>query len=191
MSTVVVVRKDGEAAIGADTLTSLGTIRESAAYVRNRSKILQAGQSYIATVGHASWGLVLSRYFSQHRQVPALDSRQAIFEEALRLHQTLKSEYFVNPDERDNDAFESSQLDCLIANPSGIYGLYSLRSVQEYSRFYAFGHGTKYALGAMKVAYELNLSAEAVARAGLEAAAEFDAFTQGPFDLFTMALAEE
>ncbi len=38
MSTVVVVRKEGIAAIGGDTLTSYGGTKESAAYIRNHSK---------------------------------------------------------------------------------------------------------------------------------------------------------
>jgi hypothetical protein len=64
MSTIAVAKKGGQAAIGADTLTCLGTTKESAAYVANYSKIIRVGDNYLAIVGHASWPLVLSSYFA-------------------------------------------------------------------------------------------------------------------------------
>ena len=43
MSTVVVVRKAKQAAIGADTLAKLGATKESAEYVVNPTKIIKIG----------------------------------------------------------------------------------------------------------------------------------------------------
>jgi ATP-dependent protease HslVU (ClpYQ) peptidase subunit len=190
MSTVVVVRKDGLAAIGGDTLTTFGSTKESAEYVRNHSKILRVGASYLAHVGHASFDLLLADYFASLDPPPALGSAVAIFRMACDLHRALKERYFVNPSEDDDDDFESSRLHCLIANEAGIYGLCSERSVMEYTRFTAFGQGYKFALGAMKVAYDLPLSAAEVARLGLEAAAEFDDATGLPVEVYTVPLQE-
>lgn len=188
MSTVAVAKKGGQAAIGADTLTCLGTTKEGAAYVANHSKVIRVGESYLAVVGHASWPLVLSSYFAKHRELPPLDSVLAIFEEARELHKTLKEEYFLNPTADSDDEFESSQFDCLIANPWGIFGLYSLRSVQEYYKFYAFGNGYKFALGAMHAVYDRVTTAEEVVRAGLEASAEFDDGTGLPIEIRAVSL---
>ena len=187
MSTVVVAKKDGQIAIGADTLTCLGHTLESAEYVVNSSKILKVGRSYIAHVGDASWQLVLTSLFKKMGKTPALDSPQNIFETALRLHRSLKKGYFLNTDEDEDDAFESSQFHCLIANPVGIFGLYALRSSHEYTKFYAMGCGSPFALGAMHAAYARG-TAEEIARAGVEAAAEFDDSTGLPVEVFTMKL---
>ena len=61
-------------------------------------------------------------------------------------------------------------------------------SVQEYTRFYAFGSGAELALGAMHAAWDRAAGAEEVARAGLEAAAAFDDSSSGPFSLYTLDL---
>jgi ATP-dependent HslUV protease, peptidase subunit HslV len=188
MSTIVVVKKGKLAAIGADTLAKLGTTKETAKYIHNPSKIIKVGDSHIATVGHASWDLVLSSYFSKLRTLPTLSSPSKIFETAKKLQHVLKEEYFLNPIEDDNDSFESLRMDSLIANPSGIFGLYSLRSVQEYSKFYAFGTGYELALGAMCAVYNTQADAKEIAQLGLEAAAEFDDSTQAPFEIKTIRL---
>ena len=69
----------------------------------------------------------------------------------------------------------------LMANPHGIFAIGSYRDVQEFSSFYAYGSGNEYALGAMLKAYDdPKLSAEDIAKIGIEAAAEFDDGTDLP-----------
>ena len=188
MSTIVVVKKDGIAAIGADTQTSFGSTKETAEYVVNPSKLLRIGDSVVSTVGDASWGNVLTSYFSTLAEAPRLDSVQGIFETAREMHRAFKEAYFLNSDPDRRDEFEPSNLECLIANPAGIFGLYGMRSVQEYRKFYAFGSGLEYALGAMHAVYDAAPSAEAVARAGVEAGAAFDEGTGLPLEVITIPL---
>lgn len=84
--------------------------------------------------------------------------------------------------------FESSQLDCLITNTSGIYGLYLLRTVYEFTKFFSFENGkTNLELRAMKAVYDI-YTAEEIARIGLEAAAEFDDSTGLPVEVLTIKL---
>lgn len=184
MSTIVVVKKDEEIAIGADTLSKLSFTKESAEYIENHSKILQIENNFIAFVGHASFGLILKSYFNTLDEKPELNSDISIFEMAKELHVSLKENYFLNPVEEDNDTFESSQFDCLIANKTGIYGLYSLRSVHKYTKFYSFGTGYKFALGAMKSTYDMDLSAKEIAQNGLEAAVDFDDDSGSPIEIY-------
>ena len=54
MTTIAVVRKNGHAAIAADTMTKWGTGKETAEYIINHSKILKVGGSYIGVTGSAS-----------------------------------------------------------------------------------------------------------------------------------------
>ena len=189
MSTIVAVRKGEMACIAADTLTCLGSTKESEKYVASPSKIIQVKDSYIAAVGHASWQHVLKSYFSDRRRKARFESEEAIFETLIEMHKVLKDRFFLNPKEEESDAFESTQLDGLVANPSGIFGIYSLRSIQEYTRFYARGTGAHYALGAMFAVYdEPEMNAEQIARIGIEASAEFDDGSSLPMDLFTIPL---
>jgi ATP-dependent protease HslVU (ClpYQ) peptidase subunit len=63
------------------------------------------------------------------------------------------------------------------------------RTVQEFSKFYAYGSGSDYALGAMYSAYkDPALNAEQIAREAIEAAAEFDDGTGLPITSFSVRL---
>lgn len=190
MSTITVVRKNGVAAIAADTMTSFSDTKETAPYIQGHSKIQSFGENYFATVGHASWGLVMQGYFRQIGGPPKLDSPYAIFEMARELHNVLKSGFFLIGGPDDETGFESSGLNCLIANSYGIFGLYSRRSVQEYTKFYAFGSGADVALGAMWAVYDRLDSAEEIARLGAAAGAEFDSGSGYPVEVFTVPLHE-
>lgn len=188
MSTIVVVEKEGRIAIGADSLIKYGYTKQSAEYLHNSSKIVKIGDNYMAIVGYAAWDLVLRDYIDSLDAIPPLENDRQIFHFAREMHSVLKERYFVNPKEDDDDPVESSQMDCLIANPYGIFGLYALRSVGHFSRFYALGAGFKFALGAMYTVYDdPTKDARAILEAGLEASAEFDDATAGPFEIHEFA----
>lgn len=188
MTTIVVTRKSGELCIAADTLARFGSTRETADYVANHEKILRVGRTYLALTGHASFQLVVGSYFKDPESPRDFSSPSAVFETFRAMHGTLKERYFLNPKEDDEDPFESTQMDALVADPSGIYGVYSLRSVQEYTRFYALGSGFAYALGAMHALYESQATAQDLARAAIAAAATFDDGTELPLTSHSLAL---
>jgi len=189
VTTVTVVKKDGLAAIAADTLIKWGNAKESAAYISNHEKILQIGDSFVGVTGTATFTAILRDYFEHTSEAIQLDTPANIFRTWNRLHGILKERYFLMPEEDKEDALESSRMDCLIANPHGIFGVAAHRTVQEFSRFYAYGSGSDYALGAMYSAYgDPQLSAEQIARHGIEAAAEFDDGTGLPVTCFTLRL---
>ncbi len=175
MTTIAVVRKNGYAAIAADTLTKWGSGKESAVYVANNTKIVRVGDTYLAGSGTSTFKLILRDYFAQ-RGVPArFDSTINLFKTWQAFHSALKERYYLVSVGDKDDTIESSKFDVLIANPHGIFGVGAHRTVQEYRRFYAIGTGTDLALGAMYGVYgNPRLSAEQVARLAIEAAAEFD-----------------
>lgn len=190
MSTVVVVRKAGIGAICADTLTKWGSVKESAAYVQNHEKILQIGDTYVGMTGPATFKLILRDYFTENGGDTRLDNPSAIFRAWNRLHRALKDRYFLLGEEDKEDALESSRIDVLLLNRHGIFGVAAHRTVQEFSRFYAFGSGADFALGAMHALYDdPALSAEQVARRAIEAAAEFDDSTGLPLQCHSLKLA--
>lgn len=187
MTTIAVVRKNGVVAIAADTLTKWGPVKESSTYVVNHEKILSLGDSYIAITGNATFKHILQDYFCTLEEVPSLATVPEIFRFWNRLHGDLKERYYLQPEEDKEDAVESTRVDVLIANPGGIYGVSGHRTVQEFSRFYAYGSGSDYALGAMYSVYDRHeLDAEAIARHAIAAAAEFDDGTGAPFQSHSM-----
>ena len=175
MTTIAVVRKNGYAAIAADTLTKWGSGKESADYVANNAKIVKVGDTYIAGSGTSTFKLIVRDYFAQ-RGVPArFDTSIEIFKTWQAFHAALKEQYYLVTVGDKDDTIESSKFDVLLANPHGIFGVGAHRTVQEYRKFYAIGTGTDLALGAMYAAYDRpGLSAEQLARLAVEAAAEFD-----------------
>ena len=181
MTTVAVVKKNGYAAIAADTLTKWGSGKESAAYIANNTKIVKVGDGYLAASGTSTFKLILRDYFAQ-RGVPArFDSTINLFKTWQAFHAALKERYYLVSVGDKDDTIESSKFDVLIANPHGIFGVGAHRTVQEYRKFYAIGTGTDLALGAMYGVYDNpRLSAEQVARVAIEAAAEFDDATGLP-----------
>jgi len=181
VTTIAVVRKNGYAAIAADTLTKWGSGKESAAYVANNTKIVKAGDTFLAASGTATFKLIMRDYFAQ-RGVPArFDTTINIFKTWQAFHAVLKERYYLVTVGEKDDTIESSKFDVLLANPDGIFGVGAHRTVQEYRKFYAIGTGTDLALGAMYAAYDNpKLSAEQVARLAIAAAAEFDDATGLP-----------
>ncbi|OQY47141.1 MAG: MFS transporter [Candidatus Parabeggiatoa sp. nov. 2] len=191
MSTLVVVKKNGVASIAADTMTCFGSNKQQASYDAHPTKIQCVGDSYLGLVGSAAHNLVVESIFSRDKKVPRFQNRLEIFEFFRKLHPRLREEYFLNPKEEDDDPYESSQMDMFIANRYGIFGIYSLREVFEYKKFWALGSGGEYALGAMYAVYEHFDSAEAIARVGVEAGIEFDDGTGGPINSYCVDLTEK
>jgi ATP-dependent protease HslVU (ClpYQ) peptidase subunit len=193
MSTVVVAKKAGKVCIAADSLTSFGDLKLNSQYDAAHDKILLHNENYIGIVGSAAHQLVLESVFSSKKVVERkiiidLSSRLAIFETFLALHPVLKEKYFLNAKDEEHDPYESTQIDALIANPFGIFGVHSLREVTEYNKFWAIGSGAEYALGAMFAVYDKTETAEEIAQIGVAAGAEFNNASELPLTSYAVDL---
>ena len=189
MSTLVVAQKNGLACIAADSLTTFGETRQSAEFVDDWDKIIRFdGNQHIGIVGSAAHHLVITNIIKNHIDKIDFSSRFAIFESMKNLHPILKDEYFLNSKDEDDDSYESSRVDALIMNPNGIFGLYSLREVEQYTRFWAIGSGSDFALGAMYQAYERMDNAIDIALAGVAAGSCFDAGSSMPASHYVVEL---
>lgn len=189
MTTIAVVKKDGYAVIAADTLTKWGSGKETAEYIVNHSKILKVGDSYLGVTGDATFKTILSDYFSRPKVYAHFATPLEIFKTWQKLHAALKHDYYLLTSGGEEEALESTRIDVLIANPHGIFGVAAHRTVQEFSKFYAFGSGSDYALGALYATYsQPRKSAEDIAQFAVKTAAEFDDGTELPVNSYAVKL---
>ncbi len=192
MTTVVVTRKAGMVAMAADTLVTFGDTRLGHRFESN-SKIFKVqaagGPTLIGMAGTVAHFPVLRKAMAVLSKAELqLHGKDEIFDTFTRLHPTLKDNYFLQTKEEDNDPYESSQYSVLLANASGIYGLYSYREVFEFKEFWAIGSGRNFALGAMHAGAAKAKSARELALLGVHASCEFDRNSALPVDVFAVPL---
>ena len=187
MTTIVVVKKDGHAVIAGDTLTTFGSTRLASVHDAAPEKLLKHGDSYFGIAGSAAHQLVLESLLKKHPEFK-FHGREDIYESFRKIHPILKEEAFLNPKEEEDDPYESSQLTALVVNASGIFGVYSMREVFEFDKFWSIGSGRDFALGAMFTVYKGRKSAEDIARIGVLAGAEYDTGTGLPMNIATVKL---
>lgn len=187
MTTCVVVKKNNEVAIACDSLVTFGDTRLSYAYEEN-NKMFQIGESYITLAGTAAHFPVMRKLLTGMGEDCKLDTRDEVFDTFSKVHQILKEQYFLNTKEEEDDPYESSQIAALVANPHGIYGVYSYREVFSFDRFWGIGSGRNFALGAMYAVYEGKATAREIAEIGVHAGAEFDKSSAGPFQIVSFPM---
>ncbi|NML85354.1 MFS transporter, partial [Polaromonas sp.] len=148
-----------------------------------------AGTSYVGMAGTVAHFPVLRKAMAAlPKELLKLDTKDEVFDTFVKLHPLLKETFFLQTKEDDNDPYESSQFTVVIANASGIYGLYSYREVFEFNEFWGIGSGRSFALGAMHASWDKAKTAREVALAGMNAGCEFDKNSGGPIDVFTLKL---
>ena len=190
MTTIAVARKNGYVAIAADTMTKWGTGKETADYIVNNHKTFKVRDTVIAITGNTTFKAMLADYFARPRVVARFDTVHNIFKTWQTLHEVLKNDYFLNAGAGSDDAVESTRMDALLANKHGIFGVAAHRTVQEFTKYYAFGSGADYAMGAMFSTYhDKNRNAEDIAKLAIEAAAEFNDGTGLPLTSYRIKLA--
>lgn len=190
MTTITVVKKNGQVAIAAESLTTFGDTRLGAEYKAEHDKILHVGDSFIGVCGSSAHHLVLAHLLAKFEGLK-LGSRTEVFETFRQLHPMLKEQTYLNPKEDEDDPYESSQITALIANATGIYGVYSYREVFAYDRFWSVGSGRNFALGAMYAAYDRCKTAAEIAQIGVQAGVEFDTASSGPIMVHAVKLAKK
>ena len=192
MTTVVVVKRSGQVAIAADTLVTFGDTRLSNRFEAN-SKLFKvetiAGSSYVGIAGTVAHFPVLRKaMLALPKKELLLGSKDEVFDTFTKLHPLLKETFFLQTKEDDNDPYESSQFSVVVANATGIYGLYSYREVFEFNEFWGIGSGRSFALGAMYVAWDKAKTAREIASVGVQAGCEFDKSSGGPIEVFSLKL---
>ena len=186
MSTVVGVLTSTDVVIGTDTLLMQGETRLSHHYGHN-PKIAVVGHSCVGMTGTAAHFVPLIKVLRELGDDCQLWGVDEIFDTFTRVHKKLKDDFFLNPKKQPDDAYEGNHISALVANGSGVFGVYAHREVLSFEQFWANGTGRPYALGAMFASWAAQQpepSALTVARSGLQAAMEFDRATGGAMRLF-------
>jgi len=132
--------------------------------------------------------VVMNSYFANPERPRDFSSTAAIFETFRHAHHWMKAEYFMSTMPDKGEEYETTQFYGLMANPHGIFALYSYRSAQQFHNFWAAGSGRDFALGAMQTVYQHYDDVTDIVKAGLYASAEFDSATAGPFEIYTCPL---
>lgn len=188
MSTLTVARKGRHVAIASDALTTFEDTRLPPDNDAAPEKIIRVGDAYVGIVGYSAHFLVIQSALESLAD-PDFSSRRAIFETFRDLHPILKDEYYLLTEGQEGDPYESSQHQLLIASPHGIFGVYDLREVHEYTRYWAMGSGFGFAIGAMWSVYEDETSAAEIATHGAYAGATFDRSSGLPISCVELELA--
>ena len=187
MSTITVVKKDGVIAIASESLTSFGSTKLHGEFAANSRKIVKWGESYIGMVGSVAMHMIFEDIIAKSKKAPKFNSAAEVFSYFHKLHTKLKKKYYMNPDEDKDDPVESSQYEIVICNKYGIFGVHSLREVYDLQKYWAYGSGSEFALGAMHSLYdEKGKSARQVAIAGVEAGIQFDNGSGGDVVVHTL-----
>lgn len=188
MSTITVARVGGRVAIAADALTTFDETRLPPELDAAGEKVVRIGETYVGIVGFTAHFLVVQDALERMEDAD-LTSRRGIFETFRALHPVLKDEYYLLPDSgQEGDPYESTQVSLLVAAPTGIFGVYDMREVHEFSRFWAMGSGAPYALGAMHARWgeAEALGAGALAALGAEAGCTFDRSSAPPVAVYEL-----
>ena len=166
MTIITAVQKGNEVAIACDTLvTRNSNIKTLAEHQVDASKLIPFGDSILGFTG--SWAVKqIFMDLLARSEPPALSSSSEIFRWLLSNQAILKSDYFVktNNENDKRQPTEAQWLYGLLVNAHGIFVITSYREVTEFSKFWAIGSGDRFALGALDVLYEQDLSAAEIAR---------------------------
>lgn len=188
MSTLTVARTASGVAIASDALTTFNDLRLPPDLDAAGEKVIRVGDAYVGIVGYTAHHLVIQDALERFEDAD-LGSRRGIFETFRALHPVLKDEYYLLPEtDQEGDPYESTQVSLLVAAPAGIFGVYDMREVHEFTRYWAMGSGASFALGAMHARWPEveagTLDAGALAAVGVEAGCRFDPSSGPPITVY-------
>ncbi len=174
MSIICAAIKGDKITIGSDSQTNFGNLNTNDDFLLQNKKIHRVNDSFIGLVGWNAASIILENLIDKSPELFSLNSRLNIFNTFNKIHHIMKRDYYLNTQEEPNQPVESSQLNAIIINKTGIYGISDYRDVTQYSRFWAIGSGGQIALGAMHAVYEKTKLSNEIVCIGIEAACEFD-----------------
>ncbi|MEO1341218.1 MAG: hypothetical protein AAFR62_03845 [Cyanobacteria bacterium J06629_2] len=176
MTIITAVQKNNEIAIACDTLVTRngGAIKSMAEYQADASKLLHFGDSILGFTGSYAVKQIFTDLLRRNEPT-SLKSSGEIFRWLLSNQASLKSEYFMKTDNGNDkrQPTESQWLYALLVNAHGIFVITAYREVSEFSKFWAIGSGDRFALGALEVLYDLDLTAAEIAKKAALVATKF------------------
>lgn len=189
MTTIVAVKWNGVVAIAAESAVNAGAQRMNQAV---HDKIIIAKGAALACAGEITHALALRECLPQIEQ--DWTDASAVYGTLLRLHARLKAHHYLLPADEGCPAYEPSHMNLVIATPSRMFTVYTLRQVVEHEKFCAMGSGAHYALGALDAlsraielagieegeGYTAAHAAGNLARQAVRSACQFDIYSYAP-----------
>lgn len=183
MSIAVVVKKDNEIVIGADTLQCFDS---NMADIDNlyETKLRRIGPAILAGSGWGLYDNILDDYLKGKKPV-RLSTKQQVFLFFKKLWPVLHEKYSFVENQCGDAESPFGELDSsfLIATKKRIFFVSSNMCVTEFLKFYAIGAGRDYAIGAMHVLYDQEKSAKEIARLAIEAAIANNVYCGGNIEI--------
>ncbi len=177
MTVLVVIKKDNQICIGADTTITINGNTASADIIQNHEKIFKFKDTWFAYTGPSHSSMMLQHALEEHGDELSFNNKSEVYKSLLEIHQILKKHFFLKPENSNNNqSVEDSHLNFLLANSSGIYQILGDRFVGEIASYWAAGSGAKYALGAMHSLYSSSDDAKTIAEKAIASACSFDSY---------------
>lgn len=176
MGTIAAVKKDNQFCIAADSCNLREQIVKPA-LASQHSCILKLGDSYLGLNSSVAYQQAFESVLASisGKEIPKFTSRRDVHEFFLYIHGIMRSQSFMVTNFQQDQDFEWSPMNAILINRSGIYKIDSGRAIYQFKHFWAIGSGELTALGAMHAAYQRFKKPEPIAKAALEAVAQFDA----------------
>ncbi|MCU0555117.1 MAG: hypothetical protein MUF17_10205 [Syntrophales bacterium] len=190
MTVVAAVLKRKSLVIGADTQINFGDSCMPGTNIKT-SKLFTINGTYVAGSGWALYDNIIQDLLSDRKNRNLnLDDERSIFKFFNNLYFTVKEKYsYVNSQcNGHNTPFADLDARFLVAGRSGIFYVSANMSVHKFERYYAIGSGCDYALGAIHVLYDCDLSAKDICHRALSAAIDMDVHCGGPPEIHEINL---
>ena len=179
MSIVVAVKKGNDVVIASDSMETFGSAKAAPGNAVT-PKIRKLGSALMGNTGWSLYDDILKDYLSRRKSV-RVSSESDVFRFFMKFWKELHDKYpFVNDQSDGRDSpFGDLDSSFLIVTKKRIFHVSSNMSISEFDKFHAIGSGSSFAIGAMHALYDRKLSAEQIARKGVEAAIAHNIYCGG------------
>lgn len=183
MTVAVAVRKGDRFVLAAEGLVHFGGQRFPIENSRLR-KIHRIGDSVMAWAGWSLYAEMLTAHLATTTSPPRLDSEADVFAFFVQFWRAMQSNYtYLQGTPEHGNPFANLDSTFLLVNRSGIYRVAGDMDVTSFTQYSAIGSGSQYALGALRVLYEIADDPVLIARRAIQVGIDFDVYCGGEIDL--------
>jgi ATP-dependent HslUV protease subunit HslV len=191
MGTIVAVRK-GEQAVLATNCWSTRDYLVKPTLTQKHDCIYRIGSVLVGINAAVAFQQAFESFIIRNKEMLTkadLTNRHGVYAFFHSVHQVLLQHAALQTQFQQHQDFEWTPMTALVLAPQALFKVDSARGVFELHKFWAIGSAESCAHGALFTAYNLDLSAEQIARAALSAAAEFGNADLGEHRIFTLEMA--
>ncbi len=183
MTIAVAVRKDSRTVLAADSLVHFGGQRFPPENCRF-NKIFRMDETSIVWAGWSLYAELLTAHLARNAP-PTLATEADVFSFFVRFWRSIREEYtFISKSTQPADhPFADLESVFLLVNSAGMFRIAGDMDVTAFKQYSAVGSGSNYALGALRVLFDQDLSALEIARRAVQVGIDFDVHCGGLIDV--------